>query len=84
MDLDFSDNHFDRGQGAERPADNWGSHTALRGSRNEVDGHSLEGNCDDAEEAVPSTSPSSLPSVSVRSSGSPDSSPSREHKPSMV
>ncbi len=77
-DLDFSDDHFER-QGAPSQ---WGSRAALLGSRSEAEGCEME--TGEATEAVEqSLGNTSLPSVSVRSSGSRGSN-SSEHKPAVV
>lgn len=83
-DLDFSDDHFERGGLPSQ----WGSRVALLGSRSEADGCVLDDEtCEGAEEAeeVPgSWSPTGLPSVSIRSSSSSQKSNSSERKPAVV
>ncbi|KAK3929030.1 E3 ubiquitin-protein ligase RNF13 [Frankliniella fusca] len=77
-DLDFSDDHFERGGAPSQ----WGSRAALLGSRSEAEGCVLE-TCE-ATEAVEKTDDSSdLPAVAVQSSGS-WASASSEPKPSVV
>ncbi|XP_034233470.1 E3 ubiquitin-protein ligase RNF13 isoform X2 [Thrips palmi] len=82
-DLDFSDDHFERGGLPSQ----WGSRVALLGSRSEAEGCVLDETCEGAEEAeeVPgSWSAAGLPTVSVRSSSSSQRSNSSERKPAVV
>ncbi|XP_026291798.1 E3 ubiquitin-protein ligase RNF13 isoform X2 [Frankliniella occidentalis] len=78
-DLDFSDDHFERGGLPSQ----WGSRVALLGSRSEAEGCVLEA-CDAAEVAEEACGDTSLPSVSVRSSSSSRGSTSSERKPAVV
>lgn len=84
-DLDFSDDHFERGQEG-RLESHWGSRIALLGSRSEAEGCALEETCETAEaaeESVPGAA-TGVPPVSVRSSVGQQSSNSNDRKPAVV